>query len=340
MFSTLLALAGVLVVVAVTELVCWSLLRLQKEYRVDVVPPDGLYIVDADLGYRGPSSQRVHVTKRLGDRLVYDAVYQFDDAGRRATPAPRSPNGRSLLVFGCSYAFGEGVQDHEALPYLLASSGGEHVYNYAFPGYGPNSALARLQSGDLEHEVAERSGTALYVFIDHHIQRAIGSLHVHLRWAADFPFYELRGGRLVRHGSFRGARPLRSALYELVGLSNVVRYVPLDWPRPIRTVHYELTARILSEVAREARERLGAAEFRVVFFPGTRAVAEMAPRLQRLGVPTLDYSELLDYELDGYRYLDSHPKPEVHRLLADQLVTDLGLDGAAIADSASPAPAG
>ena len=83
-------------------------------------------------------------------------------------------------------------------------------------GMAPHHMLAQLQRGDLTKEIHENHGIAIYTFIDHHINRAIGTMRVYNQWEQHAPFYTLDAhDRLVRKGDFTSGRP--SGLFPVLG---------------------------------------------------------------------------------------------------------------------------
>ena len=104
-----------------------------------------LFQPDALLGYKPPSQTQVTSTKRRkwNGALMYDVVYSMDAYSRRTTPVAdldRASRG-SILYFGCSFTFGEGVNDGETMPADVSRLVPEYrPYNYGFRGYGPQGA--------------------------------------------------------------------------------------------------------------------------------------------------------------------------------------------------------
>jgi len=107
------------------------------------------------LGYSPKKDTEIPVAKYYGDELVYKATYTIDKKGLRVGPEASNNRAEKCVVFfGGSFTFGRGVEDYEALPYLVAQeSGGRfRTINLAFSGYGPHQMLAMLENG-LEQDV-------------------------------------------------------------------------------------------------------------------------------------------------------------------------------------------
>jgi hypothetical protein len=110
-----------------------------------------------------------------------------------------------VLFFGDSFTFGEGVNDDEALPYLVGQqSGGQyHTYNFGFHGYGPHQMLAMLEYRLEEKIINCKPRFAVYQAILDHLIRAAGQA----AWDTHGPRYVLeRDGRVTFAGHFDDVR--------------------------------------------------------------------------------------------------------------------------------------
>src|SRR5712691_9889369 len=162
-------------------------------------------IADPALGHTLPPNAQITDTQELGGKRLYQATSTTDAYHRRITPMNHREQRRHfLLFFGCSMTFGLWVNDNETMPFYIAQYASHYrPYNYGVSGYGPHYMLAQLQRGDLTTEINENHGIAIYTFIDHHIDRAIGTMRVYNQWEQHAPFYTLDAhDRLVRKGNF------------------------------------------------------------------------------------------------------------------------------------------
>src|SRR5690606_320602 len=127
------------------------------------------YQSDPVLGYMPKANTAGDAQFMVDGQVIFDYTYRTDAFHRRRVPAQAgqtTPRTRALLFFGCSYTFGEGVNDGETLPNQFALRAPDTaVYNYAFSGYGPHHMLARLESMDIRGEVPEPEAAAVYLFI-------------------------------------------------------------------------------------------------------------------------------------------------------------------------------
>jgi hypothetical protein len=287
------------------------------------------YQAHPDLGWAPTPGIKARAWKRVAGESVYDVQYSIDALGRRVTRgAAAGPRSTFLLFFGCSVTFGEGVQDTKTFPHFVAQRAPQvRTYNYGFHGYGPQQLLARLETQDLRAQVLEPDGSLVYLFIDAHVNRAIGSMVVYTGWADTAPYYRPGpDGALVRDGTLTTGRPMTSVLYSILGRSQVLKRWHVDVPLTITERHIDLTARVLAASAQLFHQQFGGDRFVVVIFPGSTHAARLGRALDRHGVEFLDYSALFDAADPAYAIAnDWHPSPRAHRRLGEQLVTDLGL---------------
>jgi hypothetical protein len=284
---------------------------------------------DDIVGPKGAPNVRVRSFKKRDGQLIYDATYGTDDCGRRVThdPAPGRKREQFIAFFGCSYTFGEGLEDGETLPSQVADLAPAYrVYNYGCSGYGPQQMLAKLETGQLLREIAERSGIFIYVFIPHHVRRAIGSMRVATKWGRTFPNYVLdANGNLVRDGDFVTGRPHLARVYTRLSNIDTLRFFGIDVPLFITKKHLDFTTRILKQAKRLAERQFENTRFYVLLYPdppeGEMSAKRMVPFLQQAGIDYLDFTELLDVRQPEFRIKgDDHPTGLTHQEVASELV--------------------
>lgn len=105
-------------------------------------------------------------------RDLFDVKYTFNSDGWRIMPDGDPDAKNDLLLFGCSFTFGIGLEDEQTWPWKLAKLLGRdwQVDNYSAGGWSINHTLCML-----EHHLIEKPGGAnryaLFLAIDHHLRR-------------------------------------------------------------------------------------------------------------------------------------------------------------------------
>ncbi|RMF01144.1 MAG: hypothetical protein D6768_11260 [Chloroflexi bacterium] len=292
---------------------------------------DNYFQDDPLLGYKPRPSAQVESIKKAGDEVIYHVTYTTDEFSRRVTPQSHPERRQKfILFFGDSFTFGEGVNDNETLPAYTAQLAPDyHAYNYGFSGYGPQQMLSKLQSGTLPAEIPQSDGIGVYVFIDAHVERAIGSMYVYNAWGADMPYYTVNWrGQLERRGTFRSGRPFISALYEGLAQTEFARYTHLNIPGTLRAQHYRLTAQIIAAARDEFSRQYPGSPFYVLVYPDEGDYFEsINPYFEEFGLRILNYDEWLKLDVgQGTAFHgDGHPTGKAHRQVAGWLALDLGL---------------
>lgn len=291
------------------------------------------YRYDEVVGPKPAPNVCVRSIKKLDGAVVYDAVYTTDAFGRRASYAsPPGDREAFLVFFGCSFTFGEGLQDSETFPWQVAALAQKYrVYNYACPGYGPQQMLAKIESGELDREIREKSGIAVYVFIPNHVRRAIGSMRVATKWGRAFPNYVVDPELgLVRRGNFTTGRPALTQWYKSLSNVDTLRYAGVDFPFFITRKHLEFTGRIVQRSAELFQSHFPGAQFRVLLYPDmeqSEMKGEVFARiLDAQGIAYLDFTSLVDMQDARFTIKeDGHPSAAANKLIAEELVKTLRL---------------
>ena len=264
---------------------------------------------------------------------IYSVQVSTDALGRRVTVDPDPGRARAvhLTTLGCSFTWGQGVNDGETLASQLAGQlQDRRVYNLGISGAGPNDLLAREEQLGLFGELAEQRGDAVYLFIGDHVRRANGAMSVVGQWAAGSAYMEeVSPGRFQFAGPWREAFPFRTRFFHRLANRQATRFFRFDWP-PVDRAAVERTARMLSDLRRVYRVRTDTRNgFTVVIFETSgvdRAMLRAA--LDQSRIPYLDYSSIDWSRVTGEAAtyaLDGHPRAPTYAALAQALVEDLRL---------------
>lgn len=251
---------------------------------------------DDRLGFRHvPSAQGNHNTYQFKVR------YTIDEAGFRLTPDPLDSRG-DVYILGCSWTFGDGVEDHESYPYLLGKEawGEFKVRNAACMAWGTSHALLLTQ------EILEGSSPPrmiLYGWLDAHAMRnyiALDWLEMMAQFNRKHPWFEIERGRPV----FKGVVGVESGRRRDAALT---------------TKEWELSFHLILEMNRLCRD--GGVPFFVVSLPvGVPANPEgkrMLNRAREAGVSWVDLSELCNPT--DFIPNDGHPSSSAHRKIAEAI---------------------
>ena len=220
------------------------------------------------------------------------------------------------------------MEDDQTLPAQVGQNTVSYVpYNYAMHGHGPFDSLASIENINYEQEIKEKDGILIYVFIEPHIARAIGSMKT-MSWKADDVYYEqTKEGKLLRKGTFRKQRRFLTPLYIFLNKSRILKALRIDFPLKFNASHFSLTADVIKAMKEKFQLQYPHGEFYLMIFPGSLYSKEMIEEFKKRKIDYLDYTHL--YPADDPRYViapqDEHPSPLGFQFIAKKLISDLGL---------------
>ena len=152
-------------------------LRLSSPVQGKVAYSFDYSVLDELLGKKPQPDVAVRATKRYGPEIAYDVVYSVGANGLRVGPPDTGAETTAcVLFFGCSYTYGEAVNDTETTAYRVGvlSRGRARTYNFGFHGYGPHQMLAILERGNPRASTDCQPTHVIYQAIPDHVRRAAG----------------------------------------------------------------------------------------------------------------------------------------------------------------------
>jgi len=316
-----LLLFTIILIVGVMELLFW--VAMKNKFEAEIYNSQSFVKPDDLLGYTGIPLNKILSVKTLGDDTIFDVKYNFDPYGRRISTQEYDLEINFAIFFGCSQVFGTGLNDEETLPWQFGKQ--QHrfiVYNYGFPGYGPQQMLAKLESGELKNEIKNENGVFIYLFADDHVQRAIGSMTVHYGWGENMPNYQLSNNQdgVTRIGNFTNSRPIRSFIYKLAGISNFVKFFNINWPPMIQKEDIRLTTEIINQSAKRATTLFRSSKFFLIFKPGSRYKEAILQDLDTTAIKVIDFSSLYNHKnIEYYIPEDGHSSAKANKSIALEL---------------------
>ena len=300
------------------------------EFR-EIYPRGSINLRHEVLGYAPlPDTQPRH-TKYYKDELCFDVVYTIDSNGLRISPPynPRETLG-SILYFGDSFAFGEGVKDEETLEYRtgIRTGGKYHVYNFAYRGYGTHQMLSAVEHGMVESIVKEPLKFVIYQANFYQIGRAAG-LRV-VEWDIYGPKYILNeNGEVVYDGHFNKEKlPFAEYLKMCKTLNKMV-----SRHKGYSKKQVDLFLGIVDKSRNLLETHYPGCEFHVILWdnPKQGNNAEVIERLKKPGIRLhlirdiyKQYQSVLNFNKSQLiiKY-DRHPSPFAHDIISDYVVNKI-----------------
>ena len=308
------------------EWICGIVLKSQAEKAPKIEGPTHSMVFNEILGYK-PKPDTSHTGIRTVDgKIIYSIKYSTDANSLRITPIDSTkPRNKYAQFYGCSMTFGEGVQSDETLPYYFGKFDSTYrPYNFAYSGYGPHQMLARLETDSPKKNVKEPTGIAFYIYINDHVNRAIGTMTNFGYNGGNAPYYHEIGNELKHDGLFRNTRRIRSWFYEVMLKSNILKLFKIGYPFKITEDDYELTAEIIAQASRNYKKQFFNDNFYVIIYPTTIDSSLIISLIKQKGVKVLDYSKLFNPTDKKYAIpYDEHPTALANEILIQQLVKDI-----------------
>lgn len=266
-----------------------------------------------------PEGAAAHKELRY-DHELFDVCYTLNEKNRRITPPANERPLAELMVFGCSFTFGYGLNDDQTWPWLLAKELGPgwHVENYGSNGFGAQQMLAMLEENMVEMP-ATPVREALFMAINGHIPRNSGLFPM------DSVSYDLReDGELVR-GKMTNESPLRILVdgQHILNGSQLAREMSdriVAWlTRQLRPEQTRTFVAILEKSARILRSKYKT-QLTILLWPD---IEDLAPLLENKGFKVLLVRDILkEFDSAGVTayhivpYYEGHPNLKANTELA------------------------
>lgn len=262
-------------------------------------------------------------------RIKYKAHYTTDKSGRRKAWA----SGKKNIVFlGCSFTFGQGVNDENTFPYLVGEKLGVRTYNVGIPGSSPAMILKALREKTIPGEITDEETIVILTLVPEHLIRITGSILYFRNNSLAFtthPFAYSHNGQIIIKDSFSDDPSYGKQFLYYLSRLNFPAAFGIDYPEPGKD-NFLLMADIIKDIELEFRKKYPqTTKFIVSFFPTGNARVNnrklkdffISEKMNVFDFTFLNGPALLS---DSY-YLkyDGHPSPLAYELYSDLLVYEL-----------------
>lgn len=278
------------------------------EYRSNWTKDDPILVVGSKPMQVQTASKRMD-----GDTVTYDVLYSWDEQGRRITPNNLSTANNLVLLLGCSYTFGEALNDKETFAWKLSEQLGTNfqVFNYGFSGYGSHQMLALLKSDRLDYLKEKYDNVyAFFLTFSGMENRSYGMPF----WDSFGPKYVLEKDKLTRVGQLNTSAELKG----IFGKSRFLKELRKIHVRQVYTDDMlDLHAAIILESKEIFNKKFGG-EFITVVYPNYGSLKE---RLSKKDMKTIDLDMYFDdFKANKINYIiskyDAHPNLKATDLIA------------------------
>jgi hypothetical protein len=286
-----------------------------------------------------PESYRMVKQTTQGD-LLYDVTYRFRD-GRRITPGQPSHSSFSVIVMGCSFTLGEGLDEDQTLTaFLQRFLKNATVHNAASHGWGPADLLLSVRKSDPKQwpsplKVIPKAPKTIGIFVltEHHFNRIVCDLDCHEtgnEWIRDRPdFQPNERGELVYLGRMSETHTFPFWL-RLLADSAIARSFGLSRMNSFSRPRQEKMAKILTSLRDELAAKTELEDFYLLHHPQGEwhDFTHLHDALRASGIKVLEPDPMHLGYADGRLLipLDAHPSPRMNFLLANYISTKLKMN--------------
>lgn len=291
-----------------------------------VSKPSNSMLADTSLGLRlSPGSFSI----TINDSLHYTTDHS--EQGIRIDPSKSFPDSLDkIYLFGCSFTYGMGVNNHEVMSSRLQNELKSYrIFNFGAPGYGNVQGFLQLKK---LIENGQKPKFAVFNFADFHLDRNVltpeyrqslmlgyqqsaENLKLEMR-TAKFPYAQLHDDKVViKHAKW-------NELYEnWMGRETfaIINFLQTRSNFGNRnSLELEKTSIKLFE---EIKKLCDQNEIQLLVNGITKSdiTTEFLAQLKSLNIETLDHGlDLLDTQYNNQPY-DSHPNGRAHQILATRL---------------------
>lgn len=282
------------------------------------------YVFDDQLGIVLPRGISAEARKLTDGHLDYDVTYTIDADGHRATSGSTDTAASNVLFLGCSFTFGQGLNDNDTLPQQFSTLTGQHyhVINFGVATYGLHQPVRILELGLPDAVLTKGKNVIVYTAIADHARRAAAAYD----WAARGPAYQLGPDGIA---SYRGNLYGPIAGLTIAASSRSLflsRYVFGPWLGHSHADPVPLYIGLVKRVRQLAEEKYHA-QFVMIFWddpePG-EPTARIEAELERQGIAYVRVSSIIPDLLRNaaaYRIspFDQHPNAAANHLIAAYL---------------------
>lgn len=249
------------------------------------------------------------VIKKFRGRTIYDVHYDFNKYSLRVVPQVKpSKKDEHLIITGCSFTFGEGLNGEDTLPTLIENQqDGIQAYNWGLIGGGIHKTLHHHDFVPLKNYVNEKKGKLIYLFITDHLSRFLATADF-LDWAAPSdPYYAVEDSKVIYKGLLRDQTFFKfyHSVAEKSGLKNTnlkIRYL-LKNKDSLSYNDLNQFVKAIEHLKEKYLEQFPEGEFIFIFHPLSSPLnqkKELKEILSKRNIKFFDHTD------EFYQYVDEH----------------------------------
>jgi len=227
---------------------------------------------------------------------------------------------KTIIVFGCSFAFGDNLGEDEDFSSQLYRNTNFSVHNRADSGFGPQMMLYQLQKDNSSFlkKLIPNAEYIVYVFIGGHLQRVVMSRCFPFLYKVS-PKYKLSSNNKL---IFQPAP-------KLLAYSNIYRYIESLFPK-IKGEEYckKLFIKIMEESYKKSQELYPGVKFYTLVYDDMDN--DIRRKLEAIGIKVIYLHDLSNENFQSLKYqiseYDTHPNAEAWRVITPLFIKKAGIN--------------
>ncbi|MGN0006225.1 MAG: hypothetical protein ACI37Z_09700 [Candidatus Gastranaerophilaceae bacterium] len=224
---------------------------------------------------------------------------------------------RPILIYGCSFAYGELLPADKSFGYLLSKKTKRPVYNFAAPARGLQHALYLLENDSI---ITPEPEYIFYVFISDHARRMY--LNCNKIDGVKYIYYHLKDGKMVLQNN---EYDLTERFYILKTIKEIIyRSLAEKFNEEI----YRQTERYFAAIQEAAKEKYPNAKFVIIDYGFGKDIitGKRAKELNKKGIEIIRLKDDFEDKLKSKEYRISadtdkykHPNGKAWEIITDYL---------------------
>ncbi len=258
-----------------------------------------------------------------------NAKYSFktDDFNINMNMRPTANFGtkHTILVFGCSYAYGANLENEEILSYQLAKKTQSTVYNKAYLGWGAPQILYQLRLNDF-YKTITPPDYIIYVFIEDHLNRLD-----QYQWGGSFWNNTVNLRYKEKNGKLEEIKPVGKFFWHFFIVKEIQEFLVKYNNNHNKKQNIRLFTKIMEESLTLTKQHYPNSKFVILEYSPDASddpkVKEMLKVLENKGFIVIKTDDILkdDLRKESYRLADLHPSAKAWEDLSQALIKKLNL---------------
>lgn len=243
-------------------------------------------------------------------------------------PVYKKSNKKPIVLFGCSFTYGYGLEENQTFSQKLADASGRTVYNRGWIGTGTPFMYYQLNRKDIKKEIPDAE-YIIYTFMPDHFYRLLGG-----RVSAFAPdimlSYKIKNGKLIEQ------KPLFLPLHSLFTVINIEDIIHSKKNRDLEP-QKQMFDKLMLESFKLAKLKYPNAKFIILLFDNkeehnkggkSNAISTYVKTYNQKGFVVIPVDKLLGHKLEDSKYYTTdgyHPSETAWNEIVPKLVKNLNL---------------